>query len=183
MKGFVRLEEDSVGANVSVSEMLAQLEAKVAYHKEQEVHARQEAFHAEQRGVHEAKYGRALKRCEAFKAAAADAGEILVDATPSAAASPDLPEDFRTGEWRWLSRLMSVILEGKAPDETFGPSKIVREIRERWGAKLPHKVDPRSVSATLRVWATKGRIHKVREGRAYYEALYRKQRPTPASGQ
>jgi hypothetical protein len=173
-----------MGANVSVIEMLAQLEAKVAYHKEQqEVHARQEAFHAEQKGVHEAKYGQALKRCEAFKAASAEAGEILVDVTPPAAASPDLPEDFRSGEWHWLSRLMNLILEGKAPDETFGPSKIVREIRERWGSKLPHKVDPRSVSATLRGWAMKGRIHKVREGRAYYEALYRKERPAPAPGQ
>ena len=172
-----------MGANVSVTEMLAQLEAKVAYHKaQQELHAQKEALHAEQKGVHEAEYGKALKRCEAFKAAAAEAGEILVDVTPPAAAAPELPEDFGSSEWHWLSRLMSLILEGKAPDETFGPSKIVREIRERWGAKLPHKVDPRSVSVTLRAWATKGRIHKVREGRAYYEAIYTKGRPASGTG-
>lgn len=172
-----------MGSNVSVTEMLAQLEAKVAYHKQQqEMHERQEAFHAEQKVVHEAEHRKAAERCDAFKAAAAAAGEILADAVPSAPAEAALPEDFQSGDWRWLSRLMNLVLESKAPNETFGPSSIGREIRERWGAKLRHRVDPRSVSATLRRWASTGRIHQVREGRSYYEALYVKQRPAPASG-
>ena len=66
------------------------------------------------------------------------------------------------------------MLEGRPADQTFGARSITREIQERWGAKLRRRADPRSVAATLRRWAAAGRIHQVREGRAYYESLYRK---------
>lgn len=164
-----------MGSNPSLTEMIAQLEAKVAYHKEQEgLHTTQEAFHAEQKVVHQAEHQKALESLQALKAAGETAGEILVDFKTSASAPAPLPENFRAGDWHWLSRLINAVVESKAPGETFGPTKVTREIQERWGSKLHQRVDRRSVSATLRFWAHAGRLRKVREGRAYYEALYTK---------
>ena len=172
-----------MGSNVSIAEALAQLESKIAYHKEQEGlhiaqeahHAEREAFHAEQKGHHEVEHRKAVERYEAFKAASESIGGMLVDVKPPAPAPAPLSEDVASGGWRWLSQLMSRAIEAKGPDEVFGASTLIAEIRRRWGAKLKHGIEPRSVSATLRRWAATGRIHLVRDGRSYYESLYTRQ--------
>lgn len=79
--------------------------------------------------------------------------------------------DRATGKTVWERTVVRV-----RPHEVFGPSSLADEIVERWGAKLKQDVDPRSVSATFRRWAAEGEIHQVRDGRAYHEALYTKQR-------
>lgn len=168
-----------MGTNLSIADALAQMEAKIAHHKarhehhaEQEAyHADQQALHAEQKGVHEAQHRKAIERYETFKAASASIGEMLVDVKPAA---PPV-EDLDTDDWRWLSRLLSRVIERKPPDEVFGASALIKEIQQRWGAKLRHRIQPRSVSATLRRWAGTGQIRLVRDGRAYHESLYTKQ--------
>ena len=101
-----------MGSNVSIAEALAQLESKIAYHKEQrEVHAAQEAhhagqqaFHAEQKKIHETGHREAVERYEAFKAASESIGGTLVDVKPPAPAPGPAPlsKDVSTGGWRWL---------------------------------------------------------------------------------
>ena len=78
--------------------------------------------------------------------------------------------------------MITRVLDGKAPDEAFGPSTVTKEINRRWGAKLRRKVNKRTVAATLRRWALRGRIHRTREGRAHHEALYVKRAPAAAKG-
>lgn len=174
-----------MGSNVSIAEALAQLEAKIAYHQEQQAlhaaqeahHAEQQAFHAGQKGTHQAEHRKAVERYEAFKAASESIGGMLVDVKPPAPAPAPMSDDVAIGGWRWLSRLMSRVIEAKEPDEVFGASTLITEIHRRWGAKLKQGIEPRSVSATLRRWAATGRIHLVRDGRSYYESLYTRQRP------
>ncbi|HEX5718497.1 MAG TPA: hypothetical protein VF179_20205 [Thermoanaerobaculia bacterium] len=174
-----------MGSNLSIADALARMEAKIAHHKarhehhaEQEAHhAGQQALHAEQKGVHEAEHRKAIERYETFKTASASVGEMLVDVDVKPAAPPDtLPvEDVDTGGARWLSRLMSRVIERKSPDAVFGASALIEEIEQRWGPKLRHRIQPRSVSATLRRWASTGQIRLVRDGRSYHESLYTKQ--------
>ena len=167
-----------MGTNLSIAEALAQMEAKIAHHMarhehhvEQEAfHAGQLALHAEQKGIHEAEHRKAIERYETFKAASASIGEMLVDVKPAAPPA----EDLDTDDWRWLSRLLSRVIERKPPDEVFGASALIKEIQQRWGRKLRHRIQPRSVSATLRRWASTGQIRLVRDGRAYSESLYTK---------
>lgn len=161
--------------NLSIGQMLAKLEAKVAYHQERKAfHAEQEAVHREQAATHAAELQTALAHLEAFRSASLSAGELLERdgslAKPSAQA--DAEADFK-GK-RSLSQMVAKVLEGRPADETFGASSVTREIEQRWGAKLRRRPDPRSVAATLRRWAAAGRLHQVREGRSYYESLYRK---------
>lgn len=179
-----------MGSNLSIAEALAHLETKVAYHKEQqELHAAQEAFHAEQevyhaeqKVIHEAEHRKAVERFESFKAASAAIGDLLVDVKPSAPPPAPPSEDVAQGKWRWLSKLMSRVIETKAPEEVFGASTLINEIHARWGAKLRHDIEPRSASATLRRWAAEGRIHLVRDGRSYHESLYTRERQPVGSG-
>ena len=167
-----------MGSNLSIAAALARMEAKIAHHKAQHEHhaaqvahhAAQLALHGEQEALHEAEHRKAIEVYESFKAASVSVGEMIVNIQPGA---PHwLPEDIEIGKWRWLSKLMSRLIESKAPDEVFGPSTLIREIRERWGAKLRRPIDPRSVSTTLHRWAASGRINLVRNGRSYHESLY-----------
>jgi hypothetical protein len=165
--------------NLTIVQMLAELEAKVALHKERKAfHAEQKAMHGEQEALHTSELDNALARLEAFRAAAEAAGELLEHARLAAAppAQTDL-DDSDLIRKRSLSRMTARVVEGKSPDEVFGARAVTREIQERWGAKLRRRPDPRSVAATLRRWAVAGRIHQVREGRSYYESLYTRQPP------
>ena len=163
--------------NLSIAQMLANLETKVAHHRERKhFHAEQEAIHREQAELHTAELDNALARLEAFRSAAEAAGELLEHAR--LAALPPPQPDLDGADLirkRSLSRMVARVVEGLPPDQIFGARAVTLEIQERWGAKLRRRPDPRSVAATLRRWAAAGRIHQVREGRAYYESLYKKE--------
>lgn len=168
--------------NLSVAQMLANLETKVALHRERkDFHAEQEAIHREQGALHAAELDNALARLEAFRSAAEAAGELL-DHAKLAALPPPQP-DLDGADLirkRSLARMVARVVEGMPPEETFGARAVTQEILKRWGAKLRRRPDPRSVAAALRRWALAGRLHQVREGRSYYESLYRKALPEKA---
>ena len=171
-----------MGSNLSIADALARMEAKIAHHKAQHEHhaaqeahhAEQQAFHAEQKVVHDTEHRKAIESYEAFKAASASIGEMLADMKPESLPPPPPVEAVDVGNWRWLSKMMSLVIERTAPDEVFGASALIQEIEQRWGPKLRHPVQPRSVSATLRRWAANGQIRLVRDGRSYHESLYTK---------
>ena len=162
-----------MSSNLSVAQMLAQLETKVAHHKERQAfHAQQEVHHRDQSVLHATELALAIERLEAFRTASAAAGEILDRSRPLAAPAVPQNDDEDLGRGRPLSRMISRVLEDKAPNQTFGANGVTDEIHKRWGAKLRKRVDPCTVSATLRRWAAAGHIRCTREGRAHYEGLY-----------
>jgi hypothetical protein len=166
-----------MSSNLSVAEMLAHLQGKIAYHKEQqEVHAKQEAVHAAQRALHEAEHRKAVERFEALQAASAAAGELLVDAKPSGPRPAAFPEGVKSGGWRWIAQLMDRVIETKDPGEVFSASTLIDEIYKLWGSKLRHDIDPRSAQVTLRRWAKDGLLEVVREGRSHHESQYTRPR-------
>lgn len=165
-----------MASNLPVAQVLAKLEAKVAHHRERKAfHEEQKRLHDEQQAHHEAALETAIVRLESFRTAAEAADDLLEQDKPDTP-SPSQPEMDGADLIRKtaLSRMVAQVVEAKAPDETFGARAVTREILKRWGDKLRRKPDPRSVAATLRRWALAGKIHQVREGRAYYESLYKK---------
>lgn len=163
-----------MSTNLSLHQMLTQLEARIADHRAQlAFHASQQQFHEEKKALHEAELQSALERYETLRTASVSAGKYLGQARPGAAppSSPEIEPDSRRGS---LSRMIAYVVESRGPGEVFGTATVTEEIRQRWGAKLRRKVDPRSVSATLRRWAAGGRLEVAREGRAHHEALYRR---------
>lgn len=164
-----------MGKGPSVTQVLAQLEAKIALHREQQAfHEKQEELHRQQKTQHAADLERAIESYEAFRNASAGVGRVLEIGEP-ASPSPALPapdEVLDLPSTGSLSPLIARIVHDKPPGETFGPAAVTRELNERWGARLQSRVDPGTVSATLRRWANAGKLKRVREGWAHAESLY-----------
>lgn len=76
-----------MSSKLSVEEVLANLEQRAAFHREQEaLHAEQEAHHREQRALHAAELETVLQNLDAFRTAATTAVGL---ARPVAARAAD----------------------------------------------------------------------------------------------
>lgn len=164
-----------MGLNLSLGQMIAKLEEKVALHRERQTfHAEQEALHRDQAAHHAAELEAAESHLKGLRAAAEAAGEILDRG--KAASSLSEADALDVNRKRALSRMVAQVVASKSPDETFGAHAVTREVEERWGENLRRRPDQRNVAALLRRWAQSGRLYQVREGRAHHEALFRKKR-------
>lgn len=153
---------------LSVAKIIANLEARLAFHQEQEaLHARQEEHHRAQRAVHAAEIEKVAQSLEAFRTTAATAVELARPVPP-----PPPPDDIETGTRTMVSRLIARVVESRPADEPFGASSIAAEINQRYGRKLERPVDTRAASVVLRRMRAARRIHLVRKGKAAQEALY-----------
>ncbi len=165
-----------MGSKRSVEDVMSNLEARVAFHREQETvhserqafHARQEAHHREQRAVHVAELEKALQDLEAFRALVVSAVD-LPKLSPKPDASP-LPPSNR----KMVGRL--VMLAAKSPDleEPFGASAAAEETNRRFKDHLAKPVGPRTASDALRRMLAQDEIELVRKGTANRQALYRR---------
>ncbi|MFY9821748.1 MAG: DUF3253 domain-containing protein [Thermoanaerobaculia bacterium] len=157
--------------NLSVAQLMANLEAQIAHFESQEaLHAQQAAFHREQQQLNASELAKARERYEAFKAAATAIGETAHHAA-IADASRQAEEDARL-PITTISGLIARVVEAKPAGETFGPTTVAQEINARFGKRLRRPLDGRAVSVTLRRLEADGRIHLVQKGRAFHEALY-----------
>lgn len=183
----MRQNTNIMSANLPIAAVLDDLSRQIEHwQRQQELHAeqaehhgRQQLFHQERRVEAAAELEALRERLEAFRAAAEAAGEVVgrpTGDTPPAvaeAAEPDLPRERRTGRVV-LSRLLAEVVQGKAPEETFTHASLAHEVQDRFGDSLRKRVDPRSVSSTLRRLAAQGRLHTVREGTSHIPAVYRR---------
>lgn len=157
---------------LSVEQMLANLEARIAFHQERSTfHAGQEAHHREQLDLHDAELRKTRERFEAFKAAAEAASDL---ATPVLTPERDRPEEAiaQFGNRPMVSRLVARVVENQPEGEVFGARAIAVEVNRRYRDVLKKPVQSRTVSVTLRRLGASGRIRQTRPGKALYEALY-----------
>jgi phosphoribosylcarboxyaminoimidazole (NCAIR) mutase len=166
-----------VSSELSVAQILANLEAQMALHKEREAyHAEQEVYHREQRAVHAAEHETVAKHYEAFKATAGGAAEIAARVAASAPAPPPQKEETRQPALpagRSLpSRLVARLIAELPADETFTASRIAAEVNRRFRRELPKPIDSRLASTALRRLLAEGEIRLVEKGTAHREALY-----------
>lgn len=156
--------------DMSVSWLLAELEARAEHHEKQEAHhAEQEVFHREERVRHAAELQSTRERLAAFRTAAEAAGE-LVARSQAAPAPPE--DDLPAGASLRPSQLAWRVLETLGPDETIGGAAMTREINRRYGKRLRRPVKVRNMATALRRMAAAGYIRQSQKGRAYHEALY-----------
>jgi hypothetical protein len=157
--------------NLSVAQIVADLEAQIAHFQSQEsFHAQQEVFHREQRELNAAELAKVRERYDAFKAAATAAGEVVHRAsTVAAVRQSEADANLRITT---ISKLIARVVEAKPEHETFGPTAVAQELNARFGKRLRRPLDGRAVSVTLRRMQAEGRIRLVQEGRAFHEALY-----------
>jgi hypothetical protein len=157
---------------LSVAQVLANLEAQMAFHKEQGTHhAQQESFHREQQAVHAAEYEKVARHYEAFKATAETAAEI---AARTAVQEPPHREEAppRGGKPARPRQLVAQLIAELPPGETFAPSRIAAEVNRRHGRQLRKPLDTRMASTILRRLLAEGEIRVVEKGTSHQEALY-----------
>ena len=170
-----------MSTKLSVEQFLAELKAEVEHHRAQEAfHAAQEISHREQRALHAEALQVAQERLAAFEQATVAASE-LVERRRAVARPPVVDEETATSRLRTVSDFAAYLIQGKGPEETFGPNGLAREVNQRFRARLRSLVGPRTISSALRRFSAAGRIHLVREGKGHIEALYAKtpSRPPP----
>jgi hypothetical protein len=164
-----------MSSKISIVDVLADLESRVAFHREREAfHAGQEEHHREERARHAAELDRVMQNLDAFRAASASAVEILQQPQPQApqpeAPSPQVDSPV-TGKLM-VSRAIRSIVEGWQEDDPFGPAVVAAEINRRFASRLRRPISPRAASDVLRRLCRARKIHQVRDGKAFAEALY-----------
>ncbi len=164
-----------MSSDLSVAGVLAKLEARVSHHREQGAfHTQQEAHHREQRALHEAELEKVQANLEAFRSVAATAVDLAAQAP--APEPPALSIDIESGWGRLMvSRMIRVVVESQtAGGEPFGGSDVADEANERFADQLKRPIESRAAGEVLRRMAAEKRIHCIRRGKPFYEALYRK---------
>ncbi|HEX9944175.1 MAG TPA: hypothetical protein VGG03_19355 [Thermoanaerobaculia bacterium] len=170
-------KEETSSTQLSVAQVLANLESQMAFHQEKEAHhAEQEVFHREQRALHAAEYENVTKHYEAFKATAGGAAEIAARTAIAAAPEPpprEEPPPPPAGP-TLPSRLVARWVEEIPAGEVFAPSRVAAEVNRRYGRELRKPIDSRLASTALRRLRAEGTLRLVEKGTAHREALYAK---------
>jgi hypothetical protein len=164
-----------LSSDLSVAQILANLEKQRTLHKEKEAHhAEQEIFHREQRAVHAAEYETVSKLYEAFKAtaegAAAAAARTAVAAPPKQEALPPPARVVPLRPHKLVARLVKELPQG----EVFTASKVAAEVNRRYRSELKKPIDRPIASTCLRRMVADGRVRLVTKGTAHIQAVYTK---------
>jgi hypothetical protein len=169
-------KEVALSSQLSVAQVLANLEKQMAFHKDQEAHhAEQETFHREQRAVHAAEYETVAKHYEAFKATSGMAAEI---AARTAAVVP-APEPLRQEppapvKVKLPSRLVARLVAELPAGEVFEPSRVAAEVNHRYPQELRKPMGSRLASTVLRRLLAEGTVKLVEKGTPHHQAVYTK---------
>lgn len=161
----------------TISEIVASLESQLAFYREkEELHARHEAFHREQRTLYGTEREKIERNLEAFGTAAASALE-LTEKNLGGPAGDEGGADLGSASNPRLGKMVELVIAGKGRDERFGPVGLSADVNRRFSNRLRRPVDARQVSVVLRRMHRLRRIFLVRKGRPHWEALYSKQAP------
>ncbi len=162
-----------MSAKLSIEEVLANLEQRAVFHREQEAfHAQQEAHHREQREGHAAELASVLQSLEAFRTAAAAAvgltRPVAAPPVPATVQEEELPPPGRLR----VSELIRRIVRSPGLQEPFGPNAVAEEFNRRYAQRLGQGIGSRTASDVLRRMRAEGWVRLARKGKAVHEALY-----------
>ncbi|HEX6904098.1 MAG TPA: hypothetical protein VF789_30590 [Thermoanaerobaculia bacterium] len=159
-----------MSTKLSVAEILAKLETRIEFHRQQASHhVERENWHREQSAHHSAELQKVLARFEAFKATAAEAAELAVESViPQMGPVDDLPPGRRFTKSKLIFRVVQDQEEGKP----FNATQIAAEVNRRFRERLRRPVDKRVVATTLRRLRDTGEIRELVAGRSFHEARF-----------
>ena len=166
-----------MSAKLSVEDVLANLEQRAVFHREQEaLHAKKVAHHQAEQALHAEELAKVLQSLEAFRAAAPAAMDLAkpipVPADPSAEDDANLPPPGRL----MVSRLIRRVVQSPSLAEPFGGTAVAAEANRRFASRLSEAVPARTASEVLRRMLDEGRLQVARKGKPLHEALYTRKR-------
>ncbi|HSS78885.1 MAG TPA: hypothetical protein VLV54_19350 [Thermoanaerobaculia bacterium] len=162
-----------MSAKLSVEDVVANLEARAAFHGEQEaVHTQKEAHHREQRAMHAAELEKVRQHLETFRAAAVPALELArIPVAPPSSLQPP-PEERPASGRLMMSRLVRHVVQSQPDGEPFTATAVASEVNRRYAPHMKRPISQRTVSDVLRRMANEGTIQAGSEGTAYHETRY-----------
>jgi hypothetical protein len=168
-----------LSSKLSVAEVLGSLESRAAFHREREAfHAAQEEQHRQERARHAAELEKVLHNLEAFRTVSSSAVELVQQGASQEPAEP--PVKAPASGRLMASRYIRAVVESRPEGEPFGASAVTAEVNRRFGERLKKPIDTRAASDVLRRMNNARRIHLIRPGKAFSEAMYaRGERPKP----
>lgn len=173
-----------MNAKLSVEDVMALLEQRAVYHREQEaLHAQQEAHHREQRALHVAELEKVTQSLETFRATAPVAVDLareltaLTGARAAAGEEAQVPPPGRL----MVSQMLRQVAESPSLPEPFNADAVAAEANRRFAGHLRRSISPRTASDVLRRMLAEGRLHLARKGKAFTQAQYRR-RPQRQKG-
>jgi len=158
-------------SDLSVADVLASLEQRAEFHREQEaMHAQEETRHREERALHAAELAKVLQSLEAFRSVSSVATELAKPVAAAAAAKKAEKEQLPPPGRLMVGRLLRLVVQGLA--EPFGPTAVAAEANRRFADRLRRPVGSRTASDLLRRLLAEGVIRLAQKGTAFHEALY-----------
>lgn len=165
-----------MSSKLSVEDVLANLEERATYHREQEAfHAEKESHHRDQRAAHAAELEKVLQSLETFRAAATAAVDLAQPVARQPAPPPQEPKLPPPGRLR-AGRLVRRVAQSSELEEPFVPATVAAEVNRRFASHLEKPVSSRAASDVLRRMLAEGRLKLVRKGTAFHEAQYARRR-------
>src|SRR6185295_9978940 len=164
----------ALSSDLSVAQVLANLEKQLAFHRQQEAHhAEREVFHREQRVVHASEVENVSKHYEAFKATAEGAAKIAAR-TATAPPKPEAPTPPVRVEPKRPHILVARLVAELPAGETLTASKVAAEVNRRYRSELKKPISSPTASTCLRRQAAYGSVRLVKKGTAHIQAVYTK---------
>ena len=159
---------------MTVAEMLQTLRKQIEDHRAQEAfHAQQEIHHRDERARHAAELEQVTQRFETLEAAVAGAVQVL--RVPEPPAAPPVQDDSDLGPHPKPGRAIARVVGAWPSGVPFGPTEVAAAVNRRFAGKLRRPIDSRAASLFLRRRLSEGFVKSVQEGKAYHEALYKKE--------
>lgn len=153
--------------SLSIVDVLARLEKRIAHLRDREVfHAQQEVHHREERARAAAELEEVSRHFEAFKATSSTVASLVL--TPAA----PVPDDTNLGPRPKLTLLVQRVIAAKAENERFAATAVAAEVNRRFRDRMKKPLAPRIASAVLRRLRDAGEIREVQEGKPFHEAVY-----------
>ena len=153
--------------NLSIVDVLARLEARIADLREREAfHAQQEAHHKEERARIAAELDEVSRHFETFKTTSSTVSSLVL--SPAAAPVPGVI----LGSYPKLAFLVEKVIQAKPETERFAATPVAAEVNRYFPDRLKKPLSSRTTSAILRRLRDAGKIREVEEGKPFHEAVY-----------
>lgn len=166
-----------MSTSLSVAEILAKLESRIAHHEQQMAfHRQQEAHHREQSAAHAAELEKLRQHFESFKAAALPAADLAGGSVAPASAGEEELGDLRefVGKRIITSKLIARVVDSVSEGYAFGAAWVAEETNRRFHSVLKRPVDARTASTVLRRLRNAGALRQVQPGGAAHGEVFSK---------
>lgn len=160
---------------LSLQEMLADLERRLEFHRAQEgIHAQKEVLHRDERVRHAAEVEATAQQLSVLREAASSAETFLRQAAPLPAPAGAATVKPAEAVPRQASKMVAQVVRDWPADRSLTATAVAGEVNRRFAEALRRPVSLPTVARTLHRFKTAGTIRIVRAGVSHKESIFKR---------